>query len=73
MLFSGFCCDLDEICALLGYSGMVLCGNCIPTFWDNISVLSSRAKSLTRKESQAAYILSGKVQGGESVSVRNSQ
>jgi hypothetical protein len=30
----------------------VLCGNCLPMFRDNVSVPSSRVKSLRRKESQ---------------------
>jgi hypothetical protein len=32
-----------EICALLGYYA-VLNGNPLPTFWDNVSVPSSRVK-----------------------------
>jgi hypothetical protein len=45
-LISGFRRDVDEICALLGYYAASY-GNCIPTFWDNVSVPSSRVKSLT--------------------------
>jgi hypothetical protein len=33
-----------EICALLGYYA-ASCGNCLPTFRDNVSVPSSRVKS----------------------------
>jgi hypothetical protein len=35
----------NEICALLGYYA-VSCGNCLPTFRDNVSVPSSLVKSL---------------------------
>ena len=40
----GFRRDVDEIFALLGYYA-VLCGKCLPTFRDNVSVPSSRVKS----------------------------
>jgi hypothetical protein len=33
----GFCRDVDEICALLGYYA-VSCGNCLPMFRENLSV-----------------------------------
>jgi hypothetical protein len=36
-LISGFRRDVDEICALLGYYA-ASCGNCLPTFQDNLSV-----------------------------------
>jgi hypothetical protein len=49
IFISGFHRDVDEICALLGYY-VVLCGNCLPTFWDNIAVPSSRVKSPRRKD-----------------------
>jgi hypothetical protein len=39
-LISGFRCDVDEICGLLGYY-TASCGNCLPTFRDNVSVPSS--------------------------------
>jgi hypothetical protein len=42
-LISGFRRDVDEICGLLGYY-TALCGNCLPTFRDNVSVPSSRVK-----------------------------
>jgi hypothetical protein len=45
-LISGFHRDVDEICDLLGYYA-VSCGNCLPTFRDNVSVSSSRVKSPT--------------------------
>jgi hypothetical protein len=48
-LISGFSGDVDEIWALLGYYA-ASCGNCLPTFWDNVSVPSSRVKSPSRKE-----------------------
>jgi hypothetical protein len=41
ILRSGFRRDVDEICGLLGYY-TASCGNCLPTFWDNVSVPSSR-------------------------------
>jgi hypothetical protein len=41
ILISGFCHNVDEICALLGYY-TASCGNCLPTFQDNVSVPSSR-------------------------------
>jgi hypothetical protein len=37
-------CLLNEICGLLGYYASS-CGNCLPTFRDNVSVPSSRVKS----------------------------
>jgi hypothetical protein len=43
-LISGFRRDVDEICGLLGYYA-ASCGNYLPTFRDNVSVLSSRVKS----------------------------
>jgi hypothetical protein len=48
-LISGFRRDVDEKCALLGYYAAT-CGNCLPTFRDNVSVPSSRVKSPSRKE-----------------------
>jgi hypothetical protein len=42
-LISGFRSDV-EICAFLG-SYAASCGNCLPTFRDNVSVPSSRVKS----------------------------
>jgi hypothetical protein len=47
-LISGFRHDVDDICALLGYYA-TSCGNCLPTFRDNVSVPSSRVKSPSRK------------------------
>jgi hypothetical protein len=38
---SDFRRDVDEICALMGYYA-ASCGNCLPTFRDNLSVPSSR-------------------------------
>jgi hypothetical protein len=40
---SGVCCDVDEICALLGYYA-ALSASSVPTFRDNLSVPSSRVK-----------------------------
>jgi hypothetical protein len=34
---SGFCCDVDENCALLGYYAASN-GNPLLTFWNNVSV-----------------------------------
>jgi hypothetical protein len=45
-LVSGFCCDVDDICALVGYYA-ASCNNCILTFQDHVSVPSSRIKSPT--------------------------
>jgi hypothetical protein len=44
MLISGFRRYVDEICALLGYYA-ASCGNCLPTFRDNVSVSSSRVNN----------------------------
>jgi hypothetical protein len=35
ILISGFRRDVDDICALLGYYA-ASCGNCFPTFRDNV-------------------------------------
>jgi hypothetical protein len=51
ILILGFRCDVDKICALLGYYA-ASCGNCLPTFRDNVSVPSSRVKNPRRKESR---------------------
>jgi hypothetical protein len=40
-------------CALLGYYA-ASCGNCLPTFWNNVSVPSSRVKSPSTKERKPA-------------------
>jgi len=42
-VISGFRCEVDEICALLGYYS-VYGGSSLPTFRDNLSVTSSRVK-----------------------------
>jgi hypothetical protein len=42
-MISGFPCDADKICALLGYYAMES-GNSVQTFRDNISLTSSRVK-----------------------------
>jgi hypothetical protein len=43
----------------------VSCGNCLPTFRNNVSDPSSRVKSPSRKESQpVTLILTGKVPAG---------
>ena len=41
---SGFRRDVDEISALLGYYA-ASCGNCLPTFRNNVSVPFSRFKN----------------------------
>ena len=43
-LISGFRCDVDEICSLLG-NYAASCGNCLQTLWDNVSVPASWVKS----------------------------
>jgi hypothetical protein len=43
-LISGFSRDVDIICGLLG-NYTASCGNCLPTFRDNVSVPSSRVNS----------------------------
>ena len=43
-LSSGFRCEVDENCALLG-SYVAVSGNYLPTFQDYLSVLSSKAKN----------------------------
>jgi hypothetical protein len=40
----GFCRDVDEICALLGYYA-ASCGNCLPTLRDNVSVPPEEGRS----------------------------
>jgi hypothetical protein len=52
-VISGFRRDVDKIWALLGYYA-ASCGNCLPTFRDNVSVPYSRAKSPSRKERKPA-------------------
>jgi hypothetical protein len=42
-LISGFHSDVDKICTLLGCYAAP-CGNCLPTFRDNVSVSSSKVK-----------------------------
>jgi hypothetical protein len=42
-VISGFRCDIDEICALLGYCAASN-GDHLPTFRDNVSVPTSRVK-----------------------------
>jgi hypothetical protein len=44
-IISGFCCDVDEICALLGYY-TALSGNSVLTFWDNLSVYLQGSRGL---------------------------
>jgi hypothetical protein len=46
---SGFRRDVDEIFALLGYY-TASCGNCLPTFRDNVSVPSSLVLGLLTRE-----------------------
>jgi hypothetical protein len=48
-LISGFRRDVDKICALLGHYA-ASCGNCVPTFRDNVSVPSSKVKNPRRKQ-----------------------
>jgi hypothetical protein len=43
ILISGIRRVVDAICPLLGYHAAP-CGNCLPTFQDNVSVPSSRVK-----------------------------
>jgi hypothetical protein len=52
-LISGFRRNVDEICAPPGYY-TASCGNCLPTFRDNVSAPCSRVKSL----GHGAYTLS---------------
>jgi hypothetical protein len=44
-MISWFRCHVDDICALLGYYAALI-GSSLPTFRDNLSVPSSRVKSL---------------------------
>jgi hypothetical protein len=48
-LISGFCHDVDEICPVLGYHA-AWSGSTVLTFWDNLSVLSSRLKTSKKKK-----------------------
>jgi len=43
----GFCAEVDENWALMGYHAATS-GNSLPTFWDNLSVPSSRVKNPKR-------------------------
>jgi hypothetical protein len=43
-VISGFRCEVDENCALLGYYA-AYSGNALPTFRDNLSVPSSRVNN----------------------------
>jgi hypothetical protein len=52
-LIAGCHCDVDEICALLGYYA-ASCVKCLPTFRDNVSVPSSWVKSPSRNERKPA-------------------
>jgi hypothetical protein len=67
-----FCEDRSpEICALLGYYA-ASCGNCLPTFRDNVSVPSSRVKSPSRKERKpASYNIDSGKYGGVAISRRD--
>jgi hypothetical protein len=47
-LISGFRRHVDETCALLGYYASS-CGNCLPTFRDNLSIPYLLVKSPSRK------------------------
>jgi hypothetical protein len=47
-MIPGIYCDVDEICALVGYF-TASCGNCLPTLQDNVLVLSSRVKKSKEK------------------------
>jgi hypothetical protein len=60
-----------EICALLGYYEAP-CGNCLPTFRDNVSVPSSRVKSPSRKERKSGtYNADSGKYGGVAISRRD--
>jgi hypothetical protein len=48
-IISGFRRDVDETCALLGYSA-ASSGNPLPTFRDNVSVPSSSVKKPKKDE-----------------------
>jgi hypothetical protein len=50
-MISGFCLDVDEICALLGYYA-VSNGNPLPTFRDDVSVPSSRVTKYKKTPEQ---------------------
>jgi len=45
-VISGFRRDVDDTCVLLGYYA-ALSGNFLQTFWNNLSVPSSRVKNLS--------------------------
>jgi hypothetical protein len=47
-MISRFRRDVDDICALLGYYA-ASCGNCLPTFRDNVSVPSSQVITTRRR------------------------
>jgi hypothetical protein len=58
-----------EICALLAYYA-TSCGNCLPTFRDNVSVPSSRVKSPGRKERKPAnYNVDSILEGSREVAI----
>jgi hypothetical protein len=54
VLISGFCCNVDGVCALLGCY-KVLCGNCLPLFEDSVLVPYSRVKKLVLVERGRMY------------------
>jgi hypothetical protein len=49
-VISGFCHKVDEMCTPLGYA--VYSGNSLPTFWDSVSVPSSRVMNPRRPVTQ---------------------
>jgi len=53
---------LEEKCALLGYYA-ASSGNSLPTFWDNLSVPSSRDKNPRSKSSMTHIIVSEEFAG----------
>ena len=48
-VISGFCCEVDENCALMGYY-TTSSGNFLPTFWDNPLVPSSRVNLNSKRK-----------------------
>jgi len=68
-IISGFGCDRDEICALLG-NYAAYSGNSLPKFWDQLSVPSSIVMKWKTKANKTWYtIYIGKVLGGDWFSV----
>jgi len=55
-MISGFCCEAEENCSLLGYY-TANTGNSILTLWDNLSIPTPRTKWLSQNISKESPLL----------------